>query len=100
MKTTSKLMATVVLASTLIASSALAGNEAGRQRMGERNAEYFQQNGSKMASASSASTTVYDTDVSPKHRMGQRNAEYFSSKAADMDSQPARAKSVTHPTKH
>ena len=100
MKTTSKLLATVVLASSLIASSAFAGNELGRQRLAERNAEYFQQNGSKMASASTMSASTYDTDVAPQHRLGQRNAEYFSGKTADSDSQPVRAKPVTHPTKH
>lgn len=100
MKTTSKLMATVVLASSLIASSAFAGNAIGREKLAERNAEYFQQNGSRTVTASTASASAYNTDVAPQHRLGQRNAEYFSNKTTDADAQPMRAKPVAHPTKH
>lgn len=100
MKTTSKLMATVVLASSLITSSAFAGNAIGREKLAERNAAYFQENGSKMSSSSVVSASIVDTETTPRQRLGKRNAEYFSSKAAGTDSQPTRAKPVTHPTKH
>lgn len=99
MKTTSKLIAAAVLASSLIASSAYAGNEMGRQRLAERNADYFQQNG-RTASASSSSYEASNSDVSPQHRMGQRNAEYFAGKTSDTGSQPTAAKTVAHPKKH
>lgn len=97
MKTTSRLIAAAVLASSLIASTANAGNLE-RQRLADRNAEYFQQNGSK--AASSSAVDLSEGDVAPQHRMGKRNAEYFAGKTSDTGSQPNAAKAVAHPKKH
>ena len=100
MKFTFKLMAIVSVASLLFGSQAFAGNSLGQQRLAERNAAYFKQNGIQHASVTWAASAAPSEPSSPHHRMGQRNAEYFSGNVSNVAGyQPAKEPAHSHPTK-
>ena len=74
---TTKLMTLAVLATSLIASSAFAGSNTAHQRMGERNAAYFQSMGAKDSGQAVAQNPDYNFANNPQQRMAKRSDEYW-----------------------